>query len=119
MTVANWRSLIPAKDLEHYERVWAREQETARKAEREGVTYHYVPWHEARGNRSLIGKRATRAYWISGFGRLPWGHQHAHAYTSAFQEIVNIGADFVAFETDGSQSMISYDTLCVQERTRD
>ena len=119
MTVANWRSLIPADDLAHYERVWEREQETARAAERDGVTYRYIPWHEARGNRSLIGQKAVRAYWIAGFGKLPWGHQHAHAFAFAFEPIANIGPNFIAFEKSGSGSMITYDTICIQERVQD
>ena len=118
MTVANWRSLIPADELAHYEGVWTREQETARAAEREGVTYRYIPWYEARGDRSLIGRTAVRAYWITG-GKLPWGHQHAHGYAFAFELITNIGPNFIAFEKSGSGSMITYDTICIQERVQD
>lgn len=114
ITDPEWRSKVRADDLDHYEHVWAREQEMARRAAAAGVTYRDIPWHEARNDRSLIGKRVTRAYWIGG-GDLPWGHQHAHGFAFAFEPVINIGADFIALETRGSEHLISYDTICVQE----
>lgn len=113
---ANWRDSIRPGELEHWERVWAREQAVADRAVADGVTYRYIPWYDARNDRSLIGAKATSAYWVSGFGALPWGHQHAHTYKGAFETVVNIGADFMALESYGSRHMISYDTICVQER---
>lgn len=112
----DWRANVRPDELAHWERVWEREQETARQAEAAGVTYRYIPWHEARDDRSLIGKRVSVAYWVRG-GETPWGHQHAHMYRHAFEPVINIGADFLALETRGSETMISYDTICVQEST--
>ena len=111
-----WRSKVSAASLAHYERVWAREQATAQRAEAAGVAYRDIPWYGARGDRSLIGQMVSDAYWAHGFGDLPWGHQHAHAYAFAFERVVNIGSDFIALEHRGSRHMISYDTICVQER---
>lgn len=111
----NWREGVRPEELAHWERVWEQYQATARRAEADGVTYRYIPWYKARDDRSLIGKKATRAYWISGFGDLPWGHQHAHGYAFAFETVVNIGPDFIALEQRGSEHLISYDTICVQE----
>jgi hypothetical protein len=113
----DWRSRVRPDDLEHWERVWAREQETARRAEADGMAYRYIPWHEARGDRSLIGKMVSTAYWTHGFGELPWGHHHAHAYAFAFEPVISIGPDFLALEKRGSRHMISYDMICVQERS--
>lgn len=112
----NWRDRVRPDELAHYERVWEMEQETARRAEADGVTYRYIPWHKARGDRSLIGKKAIDAYWVRS-GELPWGHQHAHMYAFAFETVINIGPDFFATEEGGSRRMISYDTICVQEST--
>jgi len=110
----DWRGKVPASELDHWERVWARERETAKRAEAAGVTYRDIPWHKARGRRDLIGKRATRAYWIGG-GDLPWGHQHAHMYAFAFKVIKDIDSDWILFEGENSEPLISYDTICVQE----
>lgn len=114
ITNENWRANVPARDLEHWERVFTHYQETARKAEADGVTYRYIPWYKARGDRSLIGKRVTVAYWMGG-GDTPWGCQHAHGYAFEFSPVINIGPDFLATERRGSEQMISYDTICVQE----
>jgi hypothetical protein len=111
-----WRGKVRAEELEHYERVWTREQETAQRAEADGMTYRDIPWHEARGRRELIGKRVTRAYWIGG-GDLPWGHQHAHGYAFAFKTVTRVDSDWIAYEDGSCDSLISYDTICVQELT--
>lgn len=116
MATEDWRARVRPDELEHWERVWEREQATARAAEAAGLTYRYLPWHEARGRLALIGQMVSTAYWTDGFGALPWGHQHAHTYAFAFERVINIGADFLALETSGSRHMISYDSICVQER---
>jgi hypothetical protein len=114
VTNPEWRDTVPAADLAHWETVWAREEETARRAEAEGVTYEDIPWHKARGRRDLIGKRAVRAYWIGG-GDTPWGHQHAHMYASAFKVVTGIDSDWITYDDGTSESLISYDTICVRE----
>jgi len=114
----DWRVNVRAEDLDHYEAWWVHHQTMAEQAKAAGVTYRDVPWYEARGRRELIGKRATRAYWIGG-GETPWGHQHAHMYAFAFKVIKDIGSDWILFEGEDSEPLISYDTLCVQEPITD
>ena len=118
MAEADWRDKVPVREIEHWEGVLARELDIARKADREGFRYEYIPWHKARNRRALIGKKISRAYWTTGFGDLPWGHQHAHTYAFAFKVVREIGADWIAYEDGTSESLISYDTICVQ-RGRD
>lgn len=110
----DWRTRLCPEDLAHWERVWGWYEEAERAAQAAGVRYRYIPWHQARGDRSLIGRKAVRAYWMTG-GETPWGCQHAHGYASAFETVINIGPDFLATEQRGSEHLISYDTICVQE----
>jgi hypothetical protein len=111
----NWRDGVRASEIDHWERVHAREAATARQADDAGVTYRYIPWTEARGRQNLKGQKVSSAYWTRGFGELPWGHQHAHTYAFAFKEVTIVGHDFLAFADGTSESFISYDTVCVQE----
>lgn len=113
---SDWRARTTA-DLDHWEAVWRHEQQAIRQAEDAGLTYRYVPWYEARSDRSLIGQVATVAYWVHERPDLPWGHQHPHRFAYAFERVTGLDSDWLALERRGSQQMITYDTICVQERT--
>jgi len=113
--MSDWRDSIPGEDLDHWEHIWKREQEVGQQEKQDRVSYRYLTAYEAINNRSLIGKRASHAYWISDFARLPWGHPHAHTYAFAFKEVTNVGIDFLVFVDGTSKQFGSYDMICVQD----
>lgn len=118
MNKRDWRDTVPAHDVPHWEGILAVELKIARKADEAGFRYEYIPWHEARTRRDLIGLKVSRAYWTHGFGKLPWGHHHAHTYAFAFKVVRYTGADWITYDDGTSETLISSDCICVQ-RERD
>lgn len=111
----DWRDSMSLDEIEHWERIWEREREIAQRAEKDSVKYTYYRWSGVRNMKWLVGMMAMDAYWINGFGYLPWGHQHAHTYHFAFKEVSAVGSDYLAFIDGTSQSMITFDKVCVRE----